>query len=264
MRYGKTLKSTIYPPWKDKYIDYDKLKELLREESSRPGSSAGSQGEEDAWTEEDEGRFVEELINVQLEKVHAFQAETLQRLQDETSECEKRLEPLGVEAEGQDGKKDDTAQIPDGERKSTLKEVLKKLDGVTKETNELERYSRINYTGFLKACKKHDRKRGQSYRVRPLLQVRLAALPFYKEDYSPMLYRLSAMYSFVRQNLDGKAHHGISFDDVRPGADSYTSYKCMTAYYSTQTRLTNSSLDSPREPPRNQNHHPPPSTRPGI
>ena len=81
--------------------------------------------------------------------------------------------------------------------------VLQVLDNITKETNELEKYARINYTGFLKAVKKHDRKRGGSYRIRPLLQVRLSALPFNKEDYSPLLYRLSAMYSFIRQHMDG-------------------------------------------------------------
>jgi SPX domain protein involved in polyphosphate accumulation len=230
MRYGKTLERSIYPPWKDKYIDYDKLKKLLKEEPSRPGSpSAGSTEQDEEWTEDDESKFVEELINVQLEKVHGFQADTLQRLEDETTECEKLLEPLGVKAtEGEDGQQKG-ADIGEEERKKTLKEVLEKLDSITKETNELEKYSRINYTGFLKACKKHDRKRGQSYRVRPLLQVRLSALPFYKEDYSPMLYRLSAMYSFVRQGLDGKVHHGLSFDERQPGAESYVSYMCMFA-----------------------------------
>ncbi|KAF8468416.1 VTC domain-containing protein [Kalaharituber pfeilii] len=38
--------------------------------------------------------------------------------------------------------------------------------------------------------------------VRPLLQVRMSALDFNKEVYSPMLYRLSAMYAFVRQQLE--------------------------------------------------------------
>ena len=63
-------------------------------------------------------------------------------------------------------------------------------DSITKQINELEKYSRINYTGFLKAAKKHDRRRGSQYRVRPLLQVRLAALPFNVENYSPLLHRL--------------------------------------------------------------------------
>ncbi|KIV98377.1 uncharacterized protein PV09_09789 [Verruconis gallopava] len=230
MRYGKTLERAIYPPWKDKYIDYNRLKVLLKEDPSRPGSpSTGSVDQDDTdWSEDDESKFVEELINVQLEKVHAFQAETLQRLQDDTADCEKKLEPLGAKATEEGGDKSDdgnTEGLGEDEQRQVLGEVLKKLDSITKETNELEKYSRINYTGFLKACKKHDRKRGNAYRVRPLLQVRLAALPFYKEDYSPLLYRLSAMYSFVRQRLEGRTHKGMSFVEEYPGADSYVSYK---------------------------------------
>ena len=112
-----------------------------------------------------------------------------------------------------------------------LREVLRELDTITKEVSELERYSRINYTGFLKAAKKHDRKRGHSYRVRPLLQVRLAALPFNKEDYSPLLIRLSAMYSFVRQNLEGKEKRELSFSENATGGESFTSHKCRASLF---------------------------------
>jgi SPX domain protein involved in polyphosphate accumulation len=225
MRFGRTLKNSIYPPWKDQYIDYDKLKKLLRETKSVDGSSDDEvEDEEDKWTEDDESAFVEELVNVQLEKVHDFQAKKIQELRDRTQECEQQLEPLGAAAK-EDGD-DKASKISADEQKTILEDVLKKLDSITKETNELERYSRINYSGFLKSSKKHDRKRGNSYRVRPLVQVRLTALPFYKEDYSPMLYRLSAMYSFVRQTLDGKDHTGLSFSNNEAGVSTYTSMKC--------------------------------------
>jgi SPX domain protein involved in polyphosphate accumulation len=229
MRFGRTLKNAVYPPWKDEYIDYDKLKKILRESKSVDGSSDGSvEDDGDEWTEDDESAFVEELVNVQLEKVAAFQAKTIQQLKDESEECEKLLEPLGAAAKEDDAA---TSTPPSDEEKKVLKDVLKKLDGITKETNELERYSRINYSGFLKACKKHDRKRGNSYKVRPLMQVRLSALPFYSQDYSPMLYRLSAMYSFVRQTLDGKDHKGLSFSNNEAGISSYTSMKCEFTHH---------------------------------
>lgn len=230
MRFGKTLKTSIYPPWKDQYIDYDKLKKLLREDPSTAGSTQSNE-EEDEWTEEDEEAFVEELINVQLEKVHKFHSETIQRLKEETTECEQKLEPLGVGVKVEDGaaKTEDTeptTSFSDEERKKTMEEVMTKLDKITKETSELQRYARLNYTGFFKAGKKHDRRRGTSYRIRPLLRERLSALDFNTEDYSPMLYRLSAMYSFVRQGLDGKDRRGMSFSDSQAGSDTYTSYKC--------------------------------------
>ncbi|KAF2754411.1 SPX-domain-containing protein [Pseudovirgaria hyperparasitica] len=229
MRFGSTLRKSVYGPWKDKYIDYGKLKKLLKESE---GDGSPIERDEDEWTEEDESNFVEELVNVQLEKVNDFQAQTYQKLRDRTSACENDLEPLSLRPQGSEDSKDQdvitkssaTREVSDDERETILKKTLKELDSVTKEVNELEKYSRINYTGFLKAAKKHDRKRGHMYRVRPLLQVRLAALPFNSEDYSPLLYKLSAMYSFVRQSLEGKKE-GLSFSEGQTGGETFVSHK---------------------------------------
>jgi len=183
MRFGKTLQSSIYPKWRENYIDYDKLKRLLRE-----------QDEDTKWTEEDESTYVEELVNTQLEKVNSFHAKTGQELKQRTAACESKLEPLVQASEGSNLSKTDgnegeaSGSVGDEENAKTLKEVSAELDAITQEVNELEKFSRINFTGFLKAAKKHDRLR-PPYKVRPLLQVRLSALPFNSEDYSPLLYR---------------------------------------------------------------------------
>lgn len=233
MRYGRTLKNSIYPPWRDQYIDYDKLKQLLHDTASDQGID---QEDDDEWTEENEGAFVEELVNVQLEKVAAFQADMSQKLKERTTECERMLEPLsdGPEIHVQDADNQTEARdqqqkdkVAGDDKKKILQDVLKQLDEITKETNELERYSRINFSGFLKAAKKHDRRRGRNYRVRPLLQVRLSALPFNQEDYSPLLYRLSVMYSFVREELDGGDKKAARpFSDSQTGGETFMSYKC--------------------------------------
>lgn len=227
MRFGTTLRKSVYPIWKDYYVDYDKLKKLLKESE---GTSSNDE-DDDNWTADDESAFVDELLNVQLEKVHAFQAETYQKLRDRTTACETQLDPLAVglkpENGADEGPSDSAAEKPlvtPEEREKLLKEVLKELDSITKEVNELEKYSRINYTAFYKATKKHDRKRGESYKLRPFLETRLAELPFNKEDYSPLLYRLSAMYSFVRQSLEGKPRESLSFSEGA-GGEEYTSYK---------------------------------------
>ncbi|KAK2745610.1 Phosphate metabolism transcription protein [Onygenales sp. PD_40] len=221
MRFGHTLKKSIYPPWKDHYIEYTKLKRLLREHEARDDSLDASEEEASQWTEQDEEAFVQELVNVQLDKVHAFQVDTYKQLRDRTSECEARLEPLAL--------KENVSQIEDETQRMELAQnVLKDLDAITQEVSQLEKFSRINFTGFLKAGKKHDRKRGARYKVKPLLQVRLAQLPFNTEDYSPLLYRLSTMYSFVRQNLGQRPREpsveGPSVD-MHLGQDAYNSHK---------------------------------------
>jgi len=193
MRFGKTLRHAVYPPWKGNYIDYGKLKTLLREDDVN-GEDA-SDSEDSQWTEQDEETFVQELLNVQLDKVNSFQTQTSQQLRERTSACEAKLRQLAPASEQQ-------GQAPEGqERRTIASEVLQELEGITKEVSELEKYSRINFTGFLKAAKKHDRKRGARYKVKPLLQVRLSQLPFNSEDYSPLVHRLSVMYAFVREAL---------------------------------------------------------------
>ncbi|KAF9887658.1 Phosphate metabolism transcription protein [Aspergillus nanangensis] len=217
MRFGRTLKTTIYPPWSRKYIDYHKLKVLLREHDV---TQDGSDSDSSHWTEQDEEAFVQELINVQLDKVNAFQVETSKQLRDRTTACESKLRPLAPHATEQD-----SPVVDDQERKKIASDVLHELDGITNEVSELEKYSRINFTGFLKAAKKHDRKRGARYRVKPLLQVRLSQLPFNNEDYSPLVRRLSVMYSFVREVLNQGMVEPKDPEAPRFGRDAYSSFK---------------------------------------
>ncbi|GAD94496.1 SPX domain protein [Paecilomyces variotii No. 5] len=216
MRFGKTLQKSVYPPWKGNYIDYHKLKSLLREHDATDDDTSDA---ENPWTEQDEETFVQELINVQLDKVNAFQVEKSKNLRERTSACESKLEALVPK----DGEQE--SQVDDKKRKEVAAQVLSELDGIAKEVSELEKYSRINFTGFLKAAKKHDRKRGTRYRVKPLLQVRLSQLPFNSEDYSPLLRSLSAMYSFVREILQGDAPKTNDPMSVVEARDIYTSHK---------------------------------------
>ncbi|KAI9725624.1 MAG: Phosphate metabolism transcription protein [Chrysothrix sp. TS-e1954] len=243
MHFEKSLKRAIYAPWREQYIDYPKLKTLLKDyysDAGEDGNTGKTEAGDDAddWTESDEGAFVEELVNVQLEKVHGFQSTTVQTLRDRTAKCEERLETIAPKHKTKQTTEDNQHESGEGsaeieelgdlteEAVVTLRDVLKELNGITKEMNELERFSRINYTGFLKATKKHDRKRGHSYRIRPLMQVRLAALPFNKEDYSPLLFRLSTMYAFIRQRLDNKGKQkGNSFSESETSTDDFTAYK---------------------------------------
>ena len=222
MRFGKTLRSSIYAPWKDKYIDYDKLKRILRE-AKKDAGSGGELSESDnanPWTERDVEIFVVELVNVQLEKVNQFHGEQYRKLQDRTDACQKTLDEL---AQTLQGSEQHTAEDDDISR--SLRGALQELDYISKDVKELEKYARLNYTGFLKACKKHD-KRTEDYKVRHVLMVRLAILPFNREDYSPLLFRLAAMYSFVRRHLEDGENITNPFPDQGDQYGGFRSHKC--------------------------------------
>ena len=93
MQFGRRLRLSVYEPWQSHYLDYANLKRLLREDEVNDGDFTTSADEQaKTWTEEDESKFVEELLNVQLEKVNTFHTEMIEQLRERTSECETKLE----------------------------------------------------------------------------------------------------------------------------------------------------------------------------
>ncbi|MDA4132195.1 MAG: hypothetical protein OK454_03600, partial [Thaumarchaeota archaeon] len=112
-----------------------------------------------------------------------------------------------------------------------LKELEGELDAITNEVKELKKYSSVNYTGFLKIVKKHDRKRGDRYKIRPMMQVSLAKRPFNSEQgYAPLLNKLSLMYFAIRQQVEEGADAHPVDPDSQPethNGEKYTAHKCM-------------------------------------
>lgn len=217
MKFGKTLRDSEYAPWKGQYIDYAKLKSLLRERTD----------DDDAkWTEEDEKRFCDEIFNVQLEKVTRFQEKTFNSIRDRVNASFDTLRELAPKEK----------QQASAEQTEKLKEVEKELDELTREVRELKSFTRINYTGFQKIAKKHDRKRGSRYKVRPMMQVTMSNRPFTTEtSYSPVLKKLSIMYFIIRQHLEGDGSGNVPAEPVDlenksevHNGERYTAYKCET------------------------------------
>jgi len=220
MQFGKTLRTSIYPPWKDQYIDYSKLKRLMRDEKT--------DDEDDTWTPEDETRFSEELFNVQLAKVAKFQADTVDELRKQVDANFEKLKDLAPEKQT-DGKAPERGEIA----VKRLQEIETELDSITDQVRELKKYSNLNYTGFLKIVKKHDRKRGELYRLRPMMKNELTKRPFNSEKgYSPLLTSLSVMYDAIRQSLnpDENQPHDLEGEPETRNGERYTAHKCKTGY----------------------------------
>lgn len=170
MLFGNKLAQEIHEPWKEYYIDYNQLKRLLKENVILQGS----------WNEKDEQSFVSYLDD-NLEKVYSFQHQKYDELNTQLNNLQ--------------------TKIQQADAKFDLNGFLNKLDELLTTAQELDHFQRLNYTGFTKIVKKHDRLHPE-YSVKPLLNVRLKNLPFHSEDYSPLLYKISALFQFLRENYD--------------------------------------------------------------
>jgi SPX domain protein involved in polyphosphate accumulation len=77
-----------------------------------------------------------------------------------------------------------------------MSSIQENINWIADDINRLARYSRINYTGFLKIVKKHDRH--TEYVLRPMFMVRLNQCPFWNEDNDGLLIKLSELFAKVR------------------------------------------------------------------
>ncbi|ABN68507.2 Phosphate metabolism transcription protein [Scheffersomyces stipitis CBS 6054] len=170
MLFGTKLDHELYDPWKQYYINYNHLKKLLKEGVILKNN----------WTDKDEQNFVSAL-DENLEKVYTFQHQKFDELNDQLNDLQLQTETSGADF--------------------NVESFSSKLDRILDEAQELEHFQRINYTGFIKIVKKHDRLHS-NYSVKPLLNVRLKSLPFHSEDYSPLLYKVGTLFQFLRENYD--------------------------------------------------------------
>lgn len=194
MLFGSKLEQEIYPPWREYYIDYLRLKKLLKEGVILQNN----------WSDQDEQNFVSALDS-DLEKVYTFQTNQYDELNEYLNDLQELTE-----------KPTQTFDV---------QSFSEKLEHALNLTLELNHFQRLNYTGFIKIVKKHDRLHSK-YSVKPMLNVRLKSLPFHSEDYSPLLFKISALFQFLRDNyeVDKSLSKLSSFNDEAADED-YKSFK---------------------------------------
>ncbi|KAI9216153.1 hypothetical protein BC828DRAFT_18026, partial [Blastocladiella britannica] len=172
MKFGAHLQSLQYSEWRFYYLDYDALKKQVKQMAAAGASCP----------EPLEKEFID-ILDKELQKVVSFQAIKSGELNSRAQHCETIIDNIV---------KNPTA-TPQVTRISRVEEELTRI---TAETNELAKYARLNYTGFLKILKKHDKH--TSYHLRALFIQKLNANPFYRENFDPLILKLSKLYDTVR------------------------------------------------------------------
>ncbi|KAG0350575.1 vacuolar transporter chaperone [Podila minutissima] len=196
MKFGQHLGESIQPEWSFNYISYDELKNVIKTRTDLQ-----------LWNETDEGYFVE-LLERELEKVHSFQNVKI-------GEVHRKLSYYSTQA--QEFKKN-------GAQEETWRALEIELYQLVAEIDVLAKYTRLNYTGFLKIVKKHDKQTG--WLLKSIFHVRLNTKPFHKENYDSVIVRLSSIYHVVTargQKLKG--------DDQFANWDSNAFVRDTTKYW---------------------------------
>ncbi|KOC14008.1 vacuolar transporter chaperone 4 [Aspergillus flavus AF70] len=198
MRFGEHLRSSMIKEYYWYYIAYDELKRALRTDFVAEPVPSYAKRDRKPWTEEDEKHFVS-LLEGELEKVFNFQRmkseEIVRRIQSsekEVNDVVSRLESATASGSRRQSVRSNI-HPPSDEDFLVLEQVL---SDIIADVHDLAKFTQLNYTGFQKIIKKHDKETG--WHLKPVFAARLKAKPFFKDNYDAFVVKLSKLYDLVR------------------------------------------------------------------
>lgn len=182
------------------YISYDDLKQSLKAPYETEPTPQKPHPKRRPWTEDDEKSFVTELEG-ELDKVFTFQrvksGEIVRRIkasEKEVNDVIGRLDKRGPRRQSLNGKVADTEDdVPTEEDFNLLEEDL---SDIIADVHDLAKFTQLNYTGFQKIIKKHDKQ--TAWHLKPIFAARLKAKPFFQDNYDAFIVKLSKLYDLVR------------------------------------------------------------------
>jgi SPX domain protein involved in polyphosphate accumulation/uncharacterized membrane protein YidH (DUF202 family) len=185
-RFGQQLKQSLIKDYYWHYIGYDDLKSALK----KPYVN-GKSGEREPWTDDDEANFISQLEG-ELDKVYTFQKlksqEIVSRIKTAESEVKHVIERQ--ERQNQAGAETDHTLEDDFDL------LEQDLSDIIADVHDLAKFTQLNYTGFQKIIKKHDKQ--TDLVLRPSFATRLKAKPFFQDNYDAFIVNLSKLYDLVR------------------------------------------------------------------
>lgn len=187
MKFGEQLRSSVISEYQWYYIDYDALKQSLKKASKR-SAAAESSSPSSSWENDDEVNFVR-LLDDQLEKVY-------RKTQVKTSEIQRRIVWEQKEVDNLVKRMNERGPNEQGPSEEEFIAREEFLSDIIADVHDLAKFVQVNYTGFLKIIKKHDKVTGQH--LKPIWGVMMSQKAFFKEDYDRDVVKLSRMYDIVR------------------------------------------------------------------
>ncbi|RYP79883.1 hypothetical protein DL769_002716 [Monosporascus sp. CRB-8-3] len=205
MKFGEQLRSSIIREYQWHYIDYNGLKKELKpasgpytdsqeDDNNAAGPSSAVSGDnrpksrKGKWTEDDEQRFIKRLYG-ELDKVYTKtkvkQSEIQRLIAINEQEVRKAVDQVNQRGLDEPGPSEETFVL-----------LEENLSDIIADVHDLAKFVQLNYTGFYKILKKHDKM--TQWHLRPSFDSALKKKPFYNEDFDAEVVKLSKLYDLVR------------------------------------------------------------------
>ncbi|KAL6714434.1 vacuolar transporter chaperone [Lecanora helva] len=202
MHFGQQLRTSLLKDYYYYYIAYDDLKEALKTPYIDGPTPQNPKPKRREWNEDDEKAFVAELEG-ELDKVFTFQrvksGEIVRRIkasEKEVNDVIGRLDRRGPKLVQNGSAGAAQTQEEDVPTEDDFLLLEEDLSDIIADVHDLAKFTQLNYTGFQKIIKKHDKQ--TEWHLKPVFAARLRAKPFFKDNYDAFIVKLSKLYDLVR------------------------------------------------------------------
>ncbi|KAI9269157.1 VTC domain-containing protein [Phascolomyces articulosus] len=192
MKFGAHLAFNVFLPWRSEYIQYDMLKQQLKARQL-----------DHNWNNQDEIWF-SQTVTAELNKVDAFLSRKRHELQARINYCEQVLQTIArsSSASSSSSQQGVTAATVhntiynSNNNQQCISSLQQALIEILYDTNDLSKFIRLNYTGFQKILKKHDKWTKLNLRTQmiPLFQQR----GLDNQRFDDLLVRISQLRDLCR------------------------------------------------------------------
>ncbi|KAG8895923.1 vacuolar transporter chaperone, partial [Tulasnella sp. 403] len=245
MKFGRTIQNDLYSAWQAYYIDYSGLKKELKrrthdrfwDENDERDFKALLELELDKIYRFQDGKVTElarrikeaeakvkalvedyvadddsdeEAPNGHHSRSHSRHRGASRQRNGTTAEADEEAVDAGDYGSDDD---DSDAQSIDAVEES-FRELEEEVATLVADVHDLALYTKLNFTGFMKIVKKHDKQSGYALKAAFIKQY-LEKRPFYKMSYDPLIVKLSKLYDLVRTR-----GHPVQGDSSAGGSQS--------------------------------------------
>lgn len=179
MKFGETLKSSLIKEYSYYYIQYDDLKQFIHQ---------GLVDTNNKWSNQLEEEFVN-CLEQELDKIYDFTTLKEQEINRRITDVEQLVNKTVSDSKNATPEEAEYYEQDYQDLEDELRDIIS-------DVHDLSTFTQLNYTGFQKILKKHDKQ--TKYILKPIYQTRLDAKPFYKTDTDSLIVKLSKLYDLVR------------------------------------------------------------------
>ncbi|KAG6813966.1 hypothetical protein H0H92_005221 [Tricholoma furcatifolium] len=194
MKFGRIIKTSLYNEWQPYYLDYNKLKRVLK--VGRVPPLTGEAARRLLWTSElsnrikDAEKDVQRLVTEDHEEEHSPRSPRPQTSGDAENQ---HAEDFGHD-EGSDDDLSDGEDESYDELEARFHKLEEEVANLVADVHDLALYTKLNITGFMKILKKQTPFTLKASFIQDYLEKR----PFYKYNWDALIVKLSKLYDLVR------------------------------------------------------------------